>query len=162
NHGTDKINVQVRVFRWTQVNGADNLKATEDVVASPPMAQLAPNGTYVVRIVRLAKDPVQAEEAYRLLIDEIPERPGAGQPAINFALRYSIPVFFVATSARPGAASWSIRQDAGRVSVTATNPGDRHIRIAGLNLRGGDGTSVSFGSGLTGYVLGHSTMTWTA
>jgi len=162
NHGTDKIGVQVRVFRWTQVNGADSLKATEDVVASPPMVQLAANGTYLVRIVRLTKDPVQAEEAYRLLIDEIPDRQGPGQPAINFAIRYSIPVFFVATTAKNGTASWSIRQDYGHISVTATNAGDRHLRVAGLNVRGGDGKSVSFGSGLTGYVLGHSTMTWVA
>src|SRR6266480_3035066 len=42
NEGTTKINTQIRVFRWVQIDGQEKLQPTDDVVASPPMARLGP------------------------------------------------------------------------------------------------------------------------
>jgi fimbrial chaperone protein len=67
------INVQIRVFRWTQRNGEDAYEATNDVVASPPITKLRPGGENLVRIVRTSKRPVEAEESYRLVVDELPD-----------------------------------------------------------------------------------------
>src|SRR5260221_9738496 len=72
NPGDDEIAAQVRVFKWTRVNGKDQLEPTREVVASPPLTKLAPGQPYVVRIVRVDPRPVVGEEAYRLLVDEIP------------------------------------------------------------------------------------------
>src|SRR5215217_7487592 len=41
NQGTQPVNGQIRVFRWTQANGQDVLEPMDAVVASPPMASLA-------------------------------------------------------------------------------------------------------------------------
>src|SRR5215831_17602613 len=57
NEGSAALNAQIRVFRWTEVNGEEKLEPTDDVVASPPIARLAPKADYVVRLVRLAKRP---------------------------------------------------------------------------------------------------------
>src|SRR5262245_42609749 len=73
NTGSSPIATQIRVFRWSQEDGNERLAPTEDVVASPPAAELHPGQDYVVRVVRLTKSPVAGEEAYRLLIDELPE-----------------------------------------------------------------------------------------
>ena len=67
------INVQIRVFRWTQVDGVDRLEPARDVVASPPAARLAGGAATTVRIVRVSKAPVSGEESYRLLVDELPD-----------------------------------------------------------------------------------------
>src|ERR1051325_2486919 len=67
NGGQAPIHAQVRVFRWSLVTGEEKLEAPDDVVASPPSATLAPNGKNIVRIVRVAKQPVVGEERYRLL-----------------------------------------------------------------------------------------------
>src|SRR5215472_2555055 len=40
NEGSAPINVQIRVFRWSQTNGEEKLEPTGDVVASPPLAKL--------------------------------------------------------------------------------------------------------------------------
>src|SRR5689334_20358942 len=42
NDDMSEVTVQIRVFRWTQVNGKDALDPTTDVVASPPAIKLSP------------------------------------------------------------------------------------------------------------------------
>ena len=37
------MDVQVRVFRWTQEGGVDRYEPTTAVIASPPATRLAPN-----------------------------------------------------------------------------------------------------------------------
>ncbi|MBK8084213.1 MAG: molecular chaperone [Devosia sp.] len=54
NDGRAAVQVQVRVFRWTVVNGRDVLQLTQDVIASPPMTTLLPGGGNVIRVVRVA------------------------------------------------------------------------------------------------------------
>jgi len=162
NEGKTKIDSQIRVFRWVQIDGQEKLQPTDEVVASPPMARLAPGAEYTVRIVRLSKQPIAAEESYRLLIDELPDQKALSNRVINLVLRYSIPVFFLPANAEPAKLTWSVEQHNGRVQLSAVNEGDRHVRLAGLNVRDHSGTHVSFGPGLTGYVLGRSRMRWTA
>jgi fimbrial chaperone protein len=160
NEGATAITAQIRVFRWVQADGQEKLEPTEDLVASPPMARLAPGADYIVRLVRLSKQPVSAEEGYRLLIDELPDQKLQNNRVVNLILRYSIPVFFFRPDATAAKLKWSVEQRDGKLRVSATNDGDRHVRLAGLNIRDRNGTSISFGSGLTGYVLGHSGMHW--
>ena len=160
NDGTTNINAQIRVFRWVQADGQDKLEPTDEVVASPPIARLAPGVDYTVRIVRLSKQPVSAEESYRLLIDELPDQHPVSNRIVNLVLRYSIPVFFLPANGAPAKLAWSVEQQPGRVRVTVVNDGDRHVRLAGLNLRDRNGANLSFGSGLTGYVLAGSKVQW--
>ena len=101
NEGNRPLDAQIRIFKWTQVDGADSLTPTNDVAASPPLASLRPNTDYTVRVVRTKKEPVAKEESYRLLIDELPSAAGSQGTAVNIALRYSMPVFFTV----PGNAS---------------------------------------------------------
>ena len=72
NLGKDRVNAQVRIFEWKQVNGKDELVPTRSVVASPPALKMAAGKKSVIRIVRTDKAPLQGEENYRLMIDEIP------------------------------------------------------------------------------------------
>jgi fimbrial chaperone protein len=69
-------------------------------------------------------------------------------------------VFFYSPNMAPPKLTWSLTQRNGHTYVSATNNGDRHVRLASLNLKAANGTEVSFGEGLIGYVLGHSTKTW--
>ena len=58
-------------------------------------------------------------------------------------------------------AAWRVTQKGRAVSLTATNAGDRRIRVASIRI-GSGAKIVSFGPGLAGYALGHSAMSWTA
>ena len=160
NTGAAPIATQIRVFRWIQENGIERLEPTEDVVASPPAADLRPGQDYVVRVVRLTKNPVAGEEAYRVLIDELPEASRSPR-TVNFVVRHALPAFFDALGSSAPEAAWQVTQKGRTVSLTATNSGDRRVRLASVKIAYGANT-VTFGPGLAGYALGHSMMSWTA
>jgi len=161
NEGTTPIDAQIRVFRWSVVNGKEQLDPTDDVVASPPSVTLTPKGQYVTRIVRTSKQPVVGEESYRLLVDQLPDLSQQRNGAVNLMVRYSIPVFFGAPNKKNPTVAWSIATSGDKVTLTARNDGERRLRISALSLRDASGKSLSFGNGLAGYALGQSTMSWT-
>lgn len=63
---------QVRVFRWSQRDGQEELVPTDDVVASPPIVSIGPREEYVVRLQRTIGSEPTGEEAYRVVVDELP------------------------------------------------------------------------------------------
>ena len=87
NEGAKALNAQVRVFRWTQADGEDVLEPTDIVVASPPTAQLASRADYLVRLVRASRGAVTQEEAYRLIVDELPDAAREKSNVIQMLLR---------------------------------------------------------------------------
>jgi fimbrial chaperone protein len=158
NAGGEVLNAQLRVFRWTQSGGKDELTPTRDVVASPPMAKIAPGGDLLVRVVRTAKTPLQREESYRLIVDELP-RPGGN--GVQLLVRYSIPVFFGGGETALPKLRWSVSPKGKSVVISATNEGSRRARISGLTLMGKSAPVAALGAGLNGYVLAGQTMQWT-
>jgi fimbrial chaperone protein len=161
NAGTTPIDAQIRVYRWSMVNGKEQLDPTDDVVASPPSVTLAPKGQYVARIVRVSKRPVVGEESYRLLVDQLPDLSQQRNGAVNLMVRYSIPVFFGAADKKNPTVAWSVATNGDKITLTARNSGDRRLRISALSLRDASGKSLSFGNGLAGYALGQSAVSWT-
>ena len=87
------VGVQVRIFKWSVRNGKDVLEPTRDVVVSPPMTTLVPGTANVVRIVRVAKRPVEKQERYRLIVDQLPDRTGKSG-TVKIMVRHAIPVYF--------------------------------------------------------------------
>lgn len=153
------LRVQIRVMRWTQVNGQDRLEPTKDVVVSPPMTTLAAGQHYLVRLVRTAKAAPRHEEAYRLFVDEVPE-PGAAAPGtVNLIVRQSVPVFFSDVPQRASIVDWSVRRDGSRLWLVAHNRGDRRLRLSDLAIENHGGV-VHQQAGLVGYVLPGATARW--
>jgi len=162
NLGDAPLDAQIRVFRWSQVNGEEQLTPTGDLVASPPAANLAPHQDYIVRLVRIVDKPVEGEESYRLLVDELPPPLPANRTVstVRLFVRYSVPVFFAQSDSSPQL-TWSASVVDHRLRLLVRNDGSQHIRISALKVEGPD-LDVAFGQGLIGYVLAHSTAQWTA
>jgi fimbrial chaperone protein len=159
NEDTSPVDVQIRVYRWSQADGIERLEPTTDVAASPPITTLAPKSDYIVRIVRVAKTAVVGEESYRLLVDELPDPSQRLPGTVNFVLRYSIPVFFTSPDSSPANVSWVLRPRDNVMVLTARNAGVRHLRIVDLQLAYA-GKTIASQSGLVGYVLGRGTNSW--
>ena len=158
--GKQPVRVQVRILRWTQIDGKDRLELTRDVVTSPPMLKVAPGTDYTVRVVRIAKRPVVGEESYRLLVDQLPEPKDRKANRVNLVIRHSIPVFFRTGDEQGPAVSWSAVKTRQGIKLTARNDGDRRLRLEKLLVKTAPGKILRKVDGLAGYVLGHSTMTW--
>ncbi|MBK1870001.1 molecular chaperone [Aestuariivirga sp. YIM B02566] len=158
--GKEPMRVQVRLFRWVQVDGQDRLEPTRDVVASPPMLKVAPGTDYTVRIVRTTKRPVTGEESYRLLVDQLPEPKDKKANQVTLVIRHSIPVFFSTGDEKPAAIAWSAVKTSKGLVLTARNDGGRRFKLTNLVVKTASGKLLRRIDGLAGYVLGRSTMSW--
>lgn len=161
NPASEPVSAQVRVYRWEQSGGEETLTETREVVASPPLFKVGAQSQQIVRLVRTAKTPILDENSYRILIDELPSSTGAQGHSVQFAMRYSIPLFFQPSGLLPPKLEWTVVRSGKKLHVSARNMGDRHARISGLQLQDARGHRVSLSAGLTGYVLGRAQMSWT-
>ena len=154
------IAVQARVFRWSQADGEDKLQKTEDVVVSPPVLTVQGGASSIVRLVRVSQAPVAGEEAYRVLIDQIPDRKKLQAGAIALAIRQSVPVFFAGLNSRPGSLTWKTEERNHRLFVEATNAGQKRVRVSKLTVTDDKNREVVKIDGLAGYVLGGQSKAW--
>jgi fimbrial chaperone protein len=157
NTGTDPVNLQLRVFKWTQINGEEVLEPATDMLVSPPAATIPSGASYTVRVARQSSGPVQNELSYRVFIDELPKPvdPRTVGQGVSMVLRTSLPVFVVDSKAF-AQLTWKVWQDASGLHADATNSGRRHAKIIGLTVQPAGGTPLVFGAGLNGYVLAGS------
>jgi fimbrial chaperone protein len=159
NDAKHPINVQVRVFRWIQKDGIESLVPSSDVVASPPATRLAPGAAYVVRIVRISQRPIDGEESYRIVVDELPDPSRQKKGTVALIVRHLIPAFFRSPDASTPDVSWSLKRSRAGFVLTARNAGQARLRIADLTLASGSRT-LTKRNGLLGYVLGGAVMSW--
>jgi fimbrial chaperone protein len=156
NNGTTETSVQIRALAWSQSDGNEQLTASDEVMASPPIATIAPGATQVVRLV-LSKAPTGKEATYRLLLDQIP--PAAAPGTVRLALRLSIPIF-----AQPAARAlphviYHIESGGGATTLVAVNDGARHDTVRNIKLASSGGGTATAVAG-SPYVLSGSTRRW--
>lgn len=152
NTGTQPLTAQVRVYRWDQDGtGKDVLTPSQAVVASPPMVKLAAGGSQQFRVIR-AQPAGVAEEAYRLVVDELPA-PDKPQKGLQFVLRYSVPLFLNQTENPETVLQWRAQSTSdGKVLLTAANTGTAHAQLSNIAVENGK-SRHSLAGGLVGYVL---------
>lgn len=161
NKGDEPITLQVRTFAWSQPEGDERLDRQDAVVASPPIATVAPGGRQLVRIIRRVPGTVP-EASYRLVIDELPKPPaadgsGALQARLAVQMRYSIPLFTLAGAAGgPRLDAHVIAGPQGRV-LLIRNVGAAHARLTDLRVTD-QGRETIVKAGLAGYVLPGATL----
>lgn len=152
NQARRAVTIQVRVFRWVLRNGKDHYLQTRNVIVSPPIARLRGRAAIKVRILRVDRKPIAAEETYRVVVDEVPDANRVKNVGVNMALRYTLPLFFLNPSARQPRLRWSVRGRGKKRQLIVKNAGDVHVRLAALRLG-----KFTIAKGLAGYVLGNST-----
>lgn len=135
NRADEPVMVQVETFAWAGSMAAADLTATDDLIAVPPVASLAPGGTQIIRVALRHPQVGSREVSYRLLITEVPSAGNTG--GVQFALRLSLPVF----ATPPGAAPrplWELRRGAAGVQLALVNDGEAHLQIHRIKLTSGD------------------------
>ena len=164
NTGAAPLHAQVRVFRWTQEGAAEQLTPTQELLVSPPMLELAPEGRQFIRAIRAQQPPSgpgAVQQAYRLWIDELP-LPDAKGKGLQFVMRHSVPVFVQPAGAEPGPPqlSWKLEREGAQAYLRVHNGGASHAQLADLVGRGPTGQEIDIHKGLLGYVLPGAQMRW--
>lgn len=179
NRGKQPVTLQLRVLAWSQAGFEDDYAAQKDIVASPPFARIEPGKRQFVRLIRQGPMPTRAEDAYRIVIDEVPGSAPEDQPqprgmGVQFQMRYSLPLFVTG----PGIWTQS-RNDMERDPATATHPkltwglttvdGSRYLELENTGVVHarlsrarwiGNGADMMINDGLMGYVLAGQRMRW--
>lgn len=164
NNGNEPMRAQLRAYAWNQVDGADALQPTQELVLSPPMLTLAPGQQQLVRVIR-AGASAPREQSYRILVDELPDPAKAQHKGLNFVMQFSVPVFTLAADQSKGAVAaapldWQIRNEDGKPTLVATNAGAQRAQVADFELLDAKGQVMHQQPGLFGYVLNGVTRRW--
>jgi fimbrial chaperone protein len=129
NHGARAVTVQIEAADWRQENGRDVTTPSQELLASPPLAHIAPGARQSVRV--MARTAGDGEQAYRLLISELPD-PDAGEEGVHVLLQFSVPVFVRHDPHAVPQLSWSARQ--GR--LIAANTGAQTVKLDSVAIDG--------------------------
>lgn len=153
NTGDAPVAAQVRVYRWTQKDGADVLAPDPGLVPSPQVLEISAGGEQLVRIVRADATPVANEQAYRIVVDELPGDPAEdASAAVAVRLRYLIPAFVRAADAAPESVQCAVRGE----QLECSNRGGRAAQLGASEVLDAHGRSSELTDGLLGYVLAGS------
>lgn len=161
NSGDAPIGVQARVYAWVQVGNEDRLSPTRALVLSPPIATIAPGASQLVRVVATGPLPLANDQAYRVVVEELPGSEESGSSTIAIRMRYIVPLYVRSGKARPPALACGIvtAQAAPKASLSCTNAGGQAAQLGASRLTG-LGSPYELTPGLLGYVLPGSRRSW--
>ena len=153
NPGDEPVDLQFRAYGWTQADGADQLRPTDDLVISPAIATVPPHGRQLFRVLVTGDPPAPGapERAWRLRLNQLPR---GRQEAVAVNLEFLLPVFQGAADARPRL-EWRPLTD-GRVLLT--NTGDRRAKLTALIV---PGQSVPLAASGSSYLLSGASRVFT-
>ncbi len=154
--------VQIRVVRWLQNNGAEQLEDTRELLATPPVLQIPANGQQIIRVaLRREPDPAQ-ELTYRVILEEVPQATPSDFTGLRVALRLSIPVFVAPAHGKANAdLAWQSRWlPNGQLELAAINSGSGHLQITDFEALF-PGSLMPLRGVTSKYVLPGSRMSWT-
>lgn len=132
--------LQAEVFDWAQNGGMDELAPSRSLIVNPPIVEIAPSASQVVRVG--LRGPVEAgvERSHRVWLSQVPS-PDAGDDGVQLLLRVSLPVFVTGAGTAAPRPSWRLEDHALRLQ----NDGGRHVQVRSLKLVAGDGRSTVLG-----------------
>ena len=108
NQEADPVTIRAYPLEWRQADGGEAYAETSAVIVSPPIFTIAPGATQLIRVG--LRSPSGARQAYRLIIEEVPDAsPGNG---IRVALRLNLPLYAMIPAGQASAVRWSAWQEA--------------------------------------------------
>ncbi|TQM06804.1 fimbrial chaperone protein [Pseudoxanthomonas sp. 3HH-4] len=170
NQGSAPLRIQARVQAWEQGDEGEVLTPQTSVAGSPSMMQILPGKRQMLRLIRVQPTPAGAEQAYRVLIDELDAGPVAPQAnGVRLQMRYSVPLFVQGpglgqADTRGDAVAkglrWRLQRDKGSSYLVVRNEGAVSARLSAVGLLNPDGTKTDIVAGLLGYVHPRRQMRW--
>lgn len=151
--------VQVEALAWNEAADLSEIARTSEILAVPPVFEIAAGAEQLIRLALRRPLTSGTEQAYRLLITEVPRAVGGGLQGVSFALRLNLPVFVTPEGALPQP-TWSLRRDGGAAKLTLGNQGNAHVRVRSIALFEDGGAQPVFVSDEGGYVLAGRERSW--
>jgi fimbrial chaperone protein len=136
NEGTEKLNVQMKAFEWTQdAEGKDVYTETEDIIFFPKIMTIEKQEERILR-AGIKIPAVAKEKTYRLFVEEIPEPKKSEGVNIAIAIRFGVPIFVKPLKVEAKGEVQKVELTKGVVSAAVKNTGNVHFMINSVSVRG--------------------------
>ena len=143
--------LQPTVFAWSQIDGKEVLEPTRDILVAPPLVEIAPGESQVIRLISKKEADPQNELTYRVILQEIPKPNQSGQSAVSMALRVSLPIFVLPKARAQAKIDAQLQPGNGHLIVGLKNTGNAHLQFKTATLR--DGSGILATSNTMTYIL---------
>jgi fimbrial chaperone protein len=153
--------LQVLAVEWAEADRINSSPIAAKILAVPPVFELAPGEVQLVRIAPREITQDGPEQAYRLLVTEVPQSAGLVPNSLAIAGRINLPLFVTPEGASPQP-YWSMQ--GGEVTapkLALSNRGDAHLSIKRIVMTGDLTVEPLFQSNDGGFVLPGAKKTWT-
>lgn len=132
--------LQAEAFDWSQNDAGDQLRPTTALIVNPPIVEIAPGASQVIRVGLRGAVEAGVQRSYRLWLTQVatPELLDSG---VQLLMRVSLPVFVTGTGTPGPQPQW---RHTGQ-GVALGNTGARHLQVRSLKLTGPDGRESTLG-----------------
>ena len=139
------MRLQTELLRWRQdVQGDAVTEPSDDLLVSPPIADLQPGDKQVFRIALRGPRPTPEELTYRLILEDVAEPAADAASAtpgmvIKFRMRYDLPVVVAPAGPVINALRWkpcAAAATTAEACIRLFNTGNRRVKVQTLNLTG--------------------------
>ncbi len=160
NTGSAPTLIEVKAFLWADESDPGALQPTTELLAAPPLFELAPAATQVIRLALRRPVEPERELTYRILITEVPREVGAQGTGVTFSMQLNVPVFVTPPGAVPEPV-WSVRAGpGGGTELVLANDGRAHIQVRDLQLLAASSPEPVFATEGASYVLARQERAW--
>lgn len=140
NPTTRPLLLQAEVFDWTQDDTQDALRPTQALIINPPIVEIAPGASQVMRVGMRGPLEAGVERCFRIWLTQVatPDVPDSG---VQLLMRVSLPVFVTGAGTPGPQPHWHHTGDA----VELRNTGARHLQVRAIKLQSEDGHRTTLG-----------------
>lgn len=165
------VRLQTELLRWNQdPQGRALTSPSDDLLVSPPIADLKPGQRQVFRVAVRNPKPLTEEAAYRLILEDIAPVPldetGKPRAGLSIRMRYDLPVMVAPSTKATHALRWkpclpeaAAGAPIAQACVRLRNTGNKRVKVQGLELAG-EGWQQAMSVGDGGLMLAGAEREW--
>jgi fimbrial chaperone protein len=154
------LTVQASVVRWSSDGEKSIYTPVDDILLNPPVFEIPAHSTQYMRLGMRKIQGGIVEQAYRLVLAEVPKPPEPGFMGLRTVVRISIPVFIPSETPSSALISWEAKRAAGVLKLSVVNSGTAHVQIKHLEVHG-DQHQEPVSESLSEYLLPGQKHEWT-
>lgn len=118
---------------WQRAEHQDSYSPSRDILANPPVFEVAPFATQIVRVGLNTSKPSETESSYRVYLTEVVTE--QTQQQLQVVLSIGIPVFISPAAGEQYHLDWQAKAiSADKVELTMHNTGNSHVQLEQLSF----------------------------
>ncbi|WP_240222456.1 molecular chaperone [Rheinheimera hassiensis] len=125
--------IEVNTMLWQRTENQDIYSPSRDILANPPVFEVAPYSTQIVRVGLNRATPAATERSYRVYLTEV----AISQPQqqLQVVLSIGIPVFIAPAAGEKYQLHWQAKAISNNmVELTVRNTGNSHVQLEQLTF----------------------------